>query len=340
MKLINPLLTLAALTALTGCTSSDVIDDVTHSPANRIGFNTTVSVGSRAVTNASFNKFFVFATYTVPTQTGPVNVFYNELVSKGSDGKWTYDGDRYWIPEGSYDFYAYSCENEELDANVTGTHALNGRVLNLNSVRSDAKHQHDLLFAKVTGQTRTQVAGQTPAPVAFKFAHILARVRFSFRSSFPEGYKVSVSNVRLDNFRDVGTFKGETETWEDVDRSTTGPQMTLRLPSTSTDITSAPGQTEPCYVIPFSYAQANVRLIFDVNVTKNGEAVLGRTITASWIPVWKAGHSINNEITINGGRTGLDKISFTASIVGATGSDADGWNEDTGTLNGLQFSTN
>ncbi len=85
MKLINPLLALAALTALTGCTSSDVIDDVTHSPANRIGFNTTVSVGSRAVTNASFNKFFVFATYTVPTQTGPVNVFYNELVSKGTD---------------------------------------------------------------------------------------------------------------------------------------------------------------------------------------------------------------------------------------------------------------
>lgn len=337
MKLINPLLTLAALTTLTGCTSSDVIDDVTHSPANRIGFNTTVSVGSRAVTNDSFNKFFVFATYTVPTSTGPVNVFYNEPVSKDTDGAWTYDGDQYWVPEGSYDFYAYSCENQELDANIPG---LDGRVLNLYSVHSDADNQHDLLFAKVTGQTRTQVDGQTPAPVAFRFAHILTRVRFSFRSEFPEGYTVSVSNVRLDNFRDVGTFKGETGTWEDVDRSTTGPQMALSLPSASTDITSAPGQTGPCYVIPFSYTQANVRLIFDVNVTKNGEAVLGRTITASWKPLWKAGHSINNEITINGGRIELDKISFTASIVGAEDSDADEWNEDTGTLNGFQFSTN
>lgn len=338
MKYISIMLSAAALSGLLSCTSSDVVDDTWRSESNRIGFDTNVSKNSRAVNNSNFQRFFVYGTYTVPTQTQPFSVFTGDIVTKNASGVWTYSGDRYWVPEGSYDFYAYSCENEAVSENVSGTATLNQRVCNINGFRSNASHQHDLLFAKVLNQSRpAHTDGVTPAPVAFRFAHVLSRVVFTFRSSFPAGYTVKVSNPRLVNFRDQGDFRGETLEWINVDRSQSDITMTLSLGSSSVNVTSAAASTAPVYLIPFSYAQANVSLMFDVNVEKDGEAVLGRTIKATWCPDWKAGHSINNEITVTGGRTGLDPIRFTGEIGGGTGSDADGWNEDTGKLNGLVF---
>lgn len=337
MKLIN-LMACGAL-ALVGvsCTSSDVIDDVLSSEVNRIGFTTNVSKNSRAVTNDNFNRFFVYATYSLPTQPHPVNVFNGDLVSKGDAG-WTYSGDRYWVPEGSYDFYAYSCDNQQMNPNVGGTAAFNQRVLRINGFVSNANHQHDLLFAKTLGQTRTpHVDGVTPPQVAFRFSHVLTRVIFTFKSSYPSGYTITVSNPRVINFCDTGDFNGETETWEDVTRSDENVTLSLSLKNGIADITSTPVSTAPIYMIPFMYNRANVLLEFEVHVKKDGEDVLGRTITATWQPQWAAGHSLNNEITITGGRTGLDPIRFSASIVGSEGSNEDGWKDESGNLSGIVF---
>lgn len=335
MKLFKPLLTAAAVIALAGCTSSDVVDDILRTDANRIGFNTSVSKGSRALTNTNFNRFFVFGSYTMPTQSQPITVFSHVLVSKNDAGNWTYEGDQYWNPDGTYDFYAYSCENSDMDPSV-GTWGLNGRILNLNEVEANASHQHDLLFAKVTGQRRAENS-TTAAPVAFKFNHILTRVKFTFATNFPAGYKTTVSNVRIENFRDMGTFLGSSLTWSNVKRSADNITMNLKLPTTTADISSTSVSTDAAYFVPFSYEHADVRLLFDIDVMKDGVKMLGRTITATWQPDWRAGHSINNNITINVGTTGVAKISFTATIGGDAGADADGWNSDTGSLNNLHF---
>lgn len=337
MKIKLPLLTLAAAAMFSACTSSDIVDDKIKTELNRIGFNTTVSKGSRAMTNDNFTKFFVFGSYTLPTQSTPITVFSHDLVSKGSDGTWTYsDGDRYWMPNGSYDFYAYSCENNDMDPNISGTWAFENRVLTLSEVHSNANHQHDLLFAKSTNQSRAENT-TTANPVALKFSHILTRVRFTFSSVFPSSYKVYISNVRIINFRDMGTFDGDNEEWGDVKRSSTNLTMTLKLPSTSTDITSTTASTEAAYFIPYTYSAADVRLAFDIDVKRDDVSVLGRTITATWQPSWLAGHSINNAITINGSNTGVAKISFTATIGGDDSADDDGWDSDTGALNNLHF---
>lgn len=333
-----PALAAAGMMALGACSSSTVIDDDLHSPANRIGFDTSVSRNSRAVSNSNFRTFFVYGTYTVPTQSSPITVFTGDAVTKSDAGVWSYSGERFWVPEGSYDFYAYSCENEAVKENVSGTSALNGRVFNLNGFHSNATHQHDLLFAKETGVSRASRPGQTSPAVALQFRHLLTRVVFSFRSQFPEGHTVTVSNPRLENFRDRGDFRGATETWENVDRSGTDVRMNLTLSPSTADITSATATTAAVYMVPFAYAQANVRLIFDVNVTKGSTKLLGRTITATWQPDWKGGHSLNNVITVTGGSSGLDPIRFSATIAG--GDDGSDWTSENGNLHGIHFEAN
>ena len=335
MKLCNLFMCVAAVAALGSCASSDVIDDIQGS---RIGFDTNVSKNSRALTNSNFNRFFVYGTYQLPTQAQPISVFTGDLVTKGDNGSWTYSGDRFWVPEGSYDFYAYSCENQAVNPNLSGMASMSNRALSINGFVANESHQHDLLFAKVEKQTRQpQADGQTPAPVALRFAHLLTRVKFTFKSAYPSGYTVTVSNPKLINFRDKGDYQGDNEQWANVTRTKENVELALALKGGSADITAATASTDPVYLIPFLYQQADVMLTFDVEVKKGNQNVLGRTITAHWQPAWQSGHSLNNEITVTGGSTGLGPIRFTASIVDDSGASSDGWNDEQGSLNGMWF---
>ncbi|MBD5331073.1 MAG: fimbrillin family protein [Bacteroides sp.] len=320
--------------AVVSCASSDVIDDVLRSEANRIGFETNVSKNSRAMTNGNFNRFFVYASYSISTQPQPVNVFTGDVVTKGTNS-WTYSGDRFWVPDATYDFYAYSCENQQMNPNISGHASFSDRVLQLNGFTANAKHQHDLLFASVLNQKRASDGSSTP--VAFKFNHLLTRVIFTFKSAYPSGYTVIVSNPRLVNFRDKADFDGKTMEWENVERTSDEIEMNLSLATPTADITSATATTAPIYMIPFAYKKADVTLEFDVQVRKDGKDVLGRTIYATWRPTWSAGHSLNNVITITGGHTGLNSIRFTAEITKDPGADNDGWNGEDGTLNDMVF---
>ncbi len=334
MKIRDLMICGLAAVAVAGCTSSDVIDDVLQSEANRIGFETNVSKNSRAMTNTSFTRFFVYASYSLATQPQPVNVFTGDVVTKGASG-WTYSGDRFWVPEATYDFYAYSCENQQINPNLSGQAAFADRVLQLNGFTANAQHQHDLLFASATGQKRASDGSSTP--VALKFSHLLTRVIFTFKSSYPGGYTVIVSNPRLVNFRDKADFDGKNMEWENVERTSDEIEMDLSLASPTVDITSATATTAPIYMIPFAYKRADVTLEFDVHVKKDGKDVLGRTISATWRPAWAQGHSLNNVITITGGHTGLDPIRFTAEIAKDPGADNDGWNGENGQLNDMVF---
>lgn len=325
--------TLAAM-AMVSCTSSDVIDDVLQSEANRIGFETNVSKNSRALSNTNFTRFFVYGSYSLSTQPQPVNVFTGDVVTKGANG-WTYSGDRFWVPDATYDFYAYSCENQQMNPNLSGQAAFSDRVLQLNGFTANAQHQHDLLFASATGQKRASDGSSTS--VAFKFTHLLTRIIFTFKSSYPAGYTVIVSNPRLVNFCDRADFDGKSMEWENVERTSDEIEMDLSLSAPTADITASTATTAPIYMIPYAYKRANVTLEFDVQVKKDGKDVLGRTISATWRPAWAPGHSLNNVITITGGHTGLDPIRFTAEIAKDPGADSDGWNGENGQLNDMVF---
>lgn len=353
MKLLNYLLPLVCV-AVVGCTSSDVVDDVKESEATRIGFDTHMSKNSRALANDNFNRFYVYGTYTVSTFSQPVQVFHGDAVTKGENNVWTYTNDRYWNPQGTYDFYAYSCENTAVTTATTGNANLNGRVLNIVGYTINQDHcSHDLVFAESINQSRpAHQTDVTPDPVAFQFKHILTRLKFTFVSEIPgNNYTVKVSNVRLENYRDKGDYTatnvGDAHTWNAYRTSeTTAPILNLTL-SQADGIIQKPGTTEPVrtdvqtvavYMVPFAYKSANVRISFDfdimaANASGDLEGVMGNRITATWTPNWVAGQSINNKITLSGSATGLDPIRFTGSIVPDTGADADGWVPGTGNAN-------
>ena len=198
--------------SLGACSSSESQEPAT--PQEAIGFSTHVWKNSRTLSNDNFKNFYVFGTYKLPTQTSPITVFNDVAVTKQADGTWTYSNERYWNPDGMYDFYAYSCENSRMVQGVSGSVDLDGTEIDLADFTiSDGHYKHDLVFAKATGVTREHKEGVTPAPVAFEFRHILTRLMFTFKSDFPSGYKVNVSNLKITHFRDQGTFCGADGQW-------------------------------------------------------------------------------------------------------------------------------
>ncbi|MCI9607006.1 MAG: fimbrillin family protein [Muribaculaceae bacterium] len=346
MKLFNYLLP-GICVMMAGCSSSEIIDDVSKSESSRIGFDTHMNKNSRALDNSNFNSFFVYGSYTVTTSSQPVQVFTGDRVTKGQDGNWTYTNDRYWNPQGTYDFYAYSCENTTVQTGVTGNANLNGRILNLVNYTINQDHaRHDLVYATAKDQKRTDPTG-TASPVSFAFKHILTRLKFTFKSAIPgESYTVKISNVSISHYRNVGTFLGSTENWQEPTRNPETPSMPLVM-SAADGVLQKPGasgpvrtdvSTEAVYMIPFQYQYANVRIEFDFDIQApdtNGNLmdVMGSHITATWQPNWIKGQSINNVITLTGSATGMDPIRFTASIVPDDGAADDGWVPGTGNAN-------
>ncbi len=358
MKKISTLLLSAGVLAMTGCTSSEILEEAAPELRGAISFGTTnVSKPSRAdnsINNTLFKDFYVFGTYKLPTSTNPVIVFNNEAVHKSGD-KWTYEGgERYWVPGMSYDFYAYSCGNNGASSYISVN--LNDRVLNLKDVIADNVHQHDLLFAKITGEKRGTETTGTPSDVAavnLQFKHIFTRLKFTFKSKLPDAkYKMTISNVNVNNMYNQGFFQGSDETWgaivegdaANLKRVATGTKTTpyINLSFAGDGNVTAEGLAcDPIFVIPYVYSTADVALEFDMNITYDGEPVLGRHIRANWKPIWVKGESLNNIINISlSDATGLQPIEFTASVVKNTeGEDADGdtWVDGTGGLDSIEF---
>ena len=354
MKAFHYLLPMACI-ALAACSSSEVTEDP-ETQGTAITFDTHMWKNSRALSNANFKQFYVYGTYRVSESTVPVQVFGGDAVNYNKDtDTWTYSSaDRYWNPKGTYDFYAYSCENTTL-GNANGSASFHNTSteshLDITDYLISSTHcTHDLVYAKLTEQAGSAHTSATSStPVALDFKHLLTRVKFTIESEFPDNNnRVTISNVTLRNFRDKGDFHGNDLEWVNVEHSNASDQPAIVVKSEATVIqenaTHTTLETDPVYMIPFKYAEANVYLQFEVNVQAkdtNGawEDVLGQTIIAHWAPNWEMGKSLNNHIKLNSSASGLEKITFTAKIVpDGPDTDSDGWSDfGDGGLSGLGF---
>lgn len=268
---------------------------------------------------------------------------------------WGYSNTRYWIPGAKYYFYAYSCDDSSVPTGVasfdiTGADQ-KSRVLTLENYICDNSHMHDLVYAYSEGSTTNKV-GEGPGiegkednnpKVSFNFKHILSRVKVTFKSGFVSGYKIKVSDVQIQNIRNKGNYspveKTNTSAWTGSDqgkpsRSVEEPYIALEISGNNIATAATPavgteGQagyvaavaavnpsTSAGYVIPCEYGEANVELVFKVEVQdKNGNAVYAQQITGTWKPNWEIGKSYNYNITINGTEAGLKKIEFDAQVI-------------------------
>ena len=107
-----------AVAALASCTQNEVLE-VSNEKA--ISFDSFVEKGARAtadITKKNLTDFWVFGDKYVLGQTTEDyedRLFDNELVSKGTDGAWTYASPiRYWQSNKTYRFAAYSDANDSI----------------------------------------------------------------------------------------------------------------------------------------------------------------------------------------------------------------------------------
>ncbi|MDE6300139.1 MAG: fimbrillin family protein [Muribaculaceae bacterium] len=327
--------------ALTGCTSSEVLDEGIQS--NAIGFSNVVNKPSRAVsgdlTNTSFDNFLVYGYYIKPGMTTPIQIFNGVPVQKKKDDgveKWVYSegGTRYWVPGCTYYFYAYSCADVALTSGkgnpsfslFDGTNpTVDDRALTLQQYLCDSEHQHDL----VTAENENIVALESGNhEVSLPFRHALCKVKAVFTTDFPVGYKVYVSNVSVSSFYNKADYNVGTNTWSNYTANTNNPAyVSLSFGSATNFVENKPGSelsTSEAFLIPKNYDtknSENVKLHFTITVAKvdniNGQVVennvLQRNIVGTWSPQWTGGNIYKYNVVISGSSAGIEPIVFAAN---------------------------
>ena len=122
-------------------------------------------------------------------------VFDNEVVTKTTEG-WSYKNLQYWMKGFDYFFGAVSPVNHK-DVTVK-TQTMSETGLGTISFKNE-KGDVDLLYA-FEDVYNGEINVSAPEKVGFQFAHLLSRVKFSFKYNFPnELTTVAVENIKINN---------------------------------------------------------------------------------------------------------------------------------------------
>lgn len=359
MKKISTLLLSAGVLAMTGCTSSEILEEGAPELRGAISFGTTnVSKPSRAaldggvsVSNDNLSDFYVYGSYT--KKQGSINVFNGVKTTKTTNAQtgaieWKYDGgDRFWVPEAIYTFAAFSCSNFD-DSNNAGVPAYAEYKDGVLGFKDYECHNHDLVYAYTDAIEGKETGNQT---VNLQFKHILTRLKFSFECKTPSSdYTIELSDVKLSGMINSADFNGGSRKWENhVTNNTQVAVEALSTVGTSNVVPDNTGVTDennkkyleytPIFVIPNTYAAKNVvNLTFKMTVKHETETILYRNVVATWVPKWEQGKSMNNIVSINfQSALGLEPIRFSAEVVGDENAEADGWLSDKGGLTDKQI---
>lgn len=325
--------------ALTACTSSDVTEDIA-STRNAIRFENVVSKPTRGdVTEMDINSltlFNVYGFYTMPTEPTHAHAVFKRVPVSKSTGSWSYasEYERFWVPGATYYFYAYSCNNSDVDENFgrfnvdmeTGNKAASERTLEIKGYQCDTGHQHDLVFAKYSCE-----AGTTNGPVAFQFNHILSKVKARFTNSFSGEYDIVIKKVTIDDICNVGDYSFQTG-WQDVDRKDgqkpfvyllnamgqNAPDASITIASkykpNPSDDDNLYGDTFDAVVIPNDYTSLSAEKVY-LNVTidvmyGNDVIIPSKTLKATLNPKWEEGCSYIYNIDLSAAAIHMNKIEF------------------------------
>lgn len=308
--------------ALTACTSEE-ITEVSPTQGNAISFENVVNKNSRAVEGDldknSFDMFMVYGYYTKENTSTPIQIF-NGVPVKKVNNQWVYDGVRYWIPNCTYYFYAYSCADIAISADkgsptltLTNETTPAGRALSIMNYLCDTRHQHDLVYAENGPIVATEKNNQQ---VSLPFKHALCKIKAIFTTDFPDGYTVKVSDVKIDEFYNKANFNARNKAWSGFIEDE-GAYINLTVDANNNTMTNAANskvETSEIFIIPTVYpADQWVKLHFNIELSKGNEVVLQRSIYGSWSPNWEVGKIYTYNINITGSSAGIEPIVFAAA---------------------------
>lgn len=183
--------------------------------------NATKAAYDGSYNNSNLSEFQVYATITgTGSNEGTANIFEGERVVKGNSlgqgVNWSYAtaNTQYWIPGNDYHFRAIAEGNVENVTTVTTDGVNMATAINL----LDASAQKDILVAERSVTNYTKPQSGSPAPVAFTFAHVLSKAKFTVKNTVEtnNGYSYKVTNVALNDLAKNGVYtitNGATGTW-------------------------------------------------------------------------------------------------------------------------------
>lgn len=284
-----------AVAALASCTN----EEVTQVAENRtIGFagafvdNTTKA----DITKDNIQKFWVFGYYG----NTPTEVFNNVGVNKPtSAGNWQSEKTEYWKTGVAYEFGAYANGTEKIPSNVS--FSATEKKLTFNNYEAGS---YDLIAATKSVTALSDLSN--PSPVSFTFKHMLAKVKFTFKTSATD-YTMKVEDLQINNAIKTctGSYTGGTPTiaWE------TGSASKVSAAYSYTDIDNYAAEgsasTDACYVIPQNVPTDQNYITVTFKVTASGDAISGEksaTFTANLKTSdnkWTENYSYNYIFTID-----------------------------------------
>ena len=183
-----------SLAALVACSQDSVVktpESTAISFDNMFVENKTRAAADPSTTTANINEFAVWGFRGDAQEL----VFNNERVYKEGD-VWTYDHLQYWMEGKDYFFGAVSPVNHK-DVTVD-TQAMSKDGLGTISF-TNTDGSVDLIYAEKVVYA-SEINPSAPEKVKLQFAHLLSRVKFSFKYNFPnELTTVAVKNIKINN---------------------------------------------------------------------------------------------------------------------------------------------
>lgn len=246
--------------ALTACNSDETVE---MAKGKAIGFSSFVDKSTRAtdITLANLNSMYVYG------WRGDNQIFNAQEVTVAQSGEGTYSPLQYWEANYTYNFEAIAPKAGEKGVQFAAAKA-GGTI----TFANDA--QTDLIYAKATETTMPAKITAAPDKVNFTFKHQLARVKFTFKNTFPANAaaKISVKDVKITNAYKNGTI---TPAATDAKWTATNPILSVSFANmanggpTNLVANTGVGATDHMYLIPTA-KQESYKVTFTVTLNQNG----------------------------------------------------------------------
>lgn len=208
---------LAAM-AVTVSMASCSLEEVMEQPEPQaIGFSSFVGKPTRAVTEIKKDNLGSFKVYGGYASTG--NVFNGTEVTTNDQGStWGYTVPQYWVPGKTYRFAAVGPSGAVSSATFTydDNDAGHDGRLDFTYTLTDLTASQDLVYAEADRTTASPLVEANYAAVEFTFGHIMSWIKIKFVHAMTNGYKITVSDVKVEGVKTGATFTGNnvsTGTW-------------------------------------------------------------------------------------------------------------------------------
>lgn len=250
--------------ALTACNSDETVE---MAKGKAIGFSSFVDKSTRATdfTLANLNSMEVYGWRS--DNQGDKQIFNAQQVTVDQSGVGTYSPLQYWEANYTYNFEAIAPKSGEKGVQFAA--AKTGGTI---TFANDA--QTDLIYAKATEKTMPEKITGDPDEVNFTFQHQLARVKFTFKNTFPANAaaKISVKDVKITNAYKNGTITpAATEAKWNATNNTFEVSFANSATKAPTDLVAntGVGETDHMYLIPTDKKES-YEVTFTVTLDQNG----------------------------------------------------------------------